>query len=178
MTDETVLRVSDLPQNRATTFSLRPDSAGLGELARALGLDGLRKLSFVGDLRAQGKRDWRLTAMLGATVVQPCVVTLEPVTTRIDTEVRRLFLADWSDPDEEEAEMPDNDEAEPLGPVINLETVMTEALALALPVYPRKDGVELVEAVFAEPGKKAMTDEETRPFAGLAALRDSLKKDP
>lgn len=177
MNDETVLRVSDLPQNRATPFSLRLDSARLGDIARELGLDGLRKLSFTGQVQAEGKRDWRLTAMLGATVVQPCVVTLEPVTTRIDTEVRRLFLADWSDPDEDEAEIPEDDESEPLGSVIDLGSVMVEALALALPVYPRKEGVELGEAVFAEPGKKAMTDEETRPFAGLAALRDSLKKD-
>ncbi|SDC20896.1 YceD family protein [Ruegeria marina] len=177
MTDETVLRVADLPQNRATTFTLRPDSARLGELARELGIDGVRKLSFGGELRAEGKSDWRLTAILGATVVQPCVVTLEPVTTRIDTEVRRLFVKDWAEPDEEEAEMPENDEAEPLGPVIDLNAVMTEALALALPAYPRKEGVELGEAVFAEPGKTAMTDEDTRPFAGLAALRDKLKKD-
>lgn len=177
MTDESVLRVSDLPQNRATPFSIRPDSTELGDIARELGLDGLRKLSFSGQVQAEGKRDWLLTGMLGATVVQPCVVTLEPVTTRIDTEVRRLFLADWLDPDEEEAEMPEDDESEPLHSVIDLGTVMAEALALALPVYPRKEGVELGEAVFAAPGKKAMTDEETRPFAGLAALRDSLKKD-
>jgi hypothetical protein len=31
--------------------------------------------------------------------------------------------------------------------------------------------------VHAEPGQKPMTDEDARPFAGLGALRDALKKD-
>ncbi|MCE8509014.1 DUF177 domain-containing protein [Ruegeria pomeroyi] len=178
MSDETVLRVADLPQNSVTAFDLRPGPARLAEIAQDLGLDGLRKLRFSGTIRAEGKRDWRLEAELGATVIQPCVVTLDPVTTRIDTRLTRLFLADWTEPDEEEAEMAtEDDEAEPLRATIDLDAVMSEALALNLPAYPRKEGVDLGQAVFTEPGKQAMTDEETRPFAGLAALRETLKKD-
>ncbi len=177
MSNQTSLRVADLPQNAPTPFDLRPDSKALEAIRDDLGLLGLRKLSFTGDVRAQGKRDWALNGKLGATVIQPCVVTLEPVTTRIDIPVTRIFVADWSDPDEEEFEIPEGDESEPLGPEIDPSLVMIEALSLALPQYPRKDGAALDQADFTEPGKQAMTDEDAKPFAGLAGLRDALKKD-
>ncbi|EEE38574.1 hypothetical protein RKLH11_2416 [Rhodobacteraceae bacterium KLH11] len=177
MSNKTSLRVADLPQNAPTAFELRPAPDVLEAIKQDLGLLGLRKLSFAGDLRAQGKHDWALTGRLGATVIQPCVVTLEPVTTRIDTPVARVFVADWADPDEPEFEIPEGDETEPLGAEIDPALVMVEALSLALPQYPRKDGAELGQADYTEPGKQAMTDEDAKPFAGLAGLRDALKKD-
>ncbi|WP_170414043.1 YceD family protein [Ruegeria atlantica] len=177
MNTNTSLRVADLPQNAPTPFDLRPDNKGLEAIKTDLGLLGLRKLSFVGDVRAQGKRDWILSGKLGATVIQPCVVTLEPVTTRIDVPVSRVYMADWQDPDEPEFEIPEGDETEPLGAEIDPASVMVEALSLALPQYPRKDGAELEQADYTEPGKQTMTDEDAKPFAGLANLRDALKKD-
>ncbi len=170
-------RVADLAQNRSTPFELRPDAAELSALAEELGLLGLRKLSFSGQIAGQGRRDWVLTGQLGATVVQPCVVTLEPVTTRIDTEVTRTYLAEMPEPEGEEVEMPEDDTQEQLGSVIDPGQVMVEALALALPLYPRKEGVGSGDASFAGPGITPMTDEEAKPFAGLAPLRDSLKKE-
>lgn len=178
MTVSTALRVSDLPQNTSTPFDLTPDAATLRTLAEELGVQTLRKLRFSGKIAAQGHRDWHLTAKLGATVVQPCVVTLEPVTTRIDTNVSRTYVADLPEIDTEEAEMPEDDSVEALGKVIDPAAVMAESLALALPLYPRKQGVSLDAAVFAEPGTTPMRDEDARPFAGLADLRDSLKKKP
>lgn len=176
MSDPTRLRVADLPQNAAIGFDLRPDAGAMRALADDLGLTGLRKLRFVGEVSAQGRRDWALSGRLGATVVQPCVVTLEPVTTRIETDVSRLYVAGLQGPDETEVEIPEDDSIEPLGPIIDLGTLMAEALALALPLYPRKEGSDLGEAVFAEPGQVPLRDEDTRPFAGLAGLRDKLKE--
>jgi hypothetical protein len=50
--------------------------------------------------------------------------------------------------------------------------VATEALALALPAYPRRDGATLgAHAASAPPGAAPLTDAEVRPFAALAALR-------
>ncbi len=174
---DTALRVSELSQGDDNAFSLRPDADRLKEIAAELDLLGLRKLSFQGRIRPLGGTDWTLQATLGATVVQPCVVTLEPVTTRIDTDVTRQFVSDWSDPDDPEVEMPEDDTVEPLGTWIDPAVVMREALALALPDYPRKDDAELGQLVYTKPGDKPMTDEDARPFAGLAALRNSLDPD-
>ena len=178
MTDTSALRVADLPQNRPTTFDIRPDTAALTALAKELGLRGLRKVKFSGKLEAQDRRDWHLTATLGATVQQECVVTLEPVSTRIDVSVNRHFLAGLEDSDEPEVEMPEDDNVEPLGSHIDPHAIMVEALALALPQYPRKDGAELGEAVYTAPGQEPMRDEDARPFAGLADLKNQLKKEP
>ena len=171
-------RVADLRQNRETRFDLRPEQSVCDALAAEMGLVGLRKLRLSGVLRAMGKTDWEVVATLGATVVQPCVVTLAPVTTRIDVPVERRFLAGFEAPlaseEDEEIEIPEDENAEPLGTIIDLDQVMSEALALNLPLYPRADGAEIETAVFTEPGKTAMTDEDTRPFAGLAGLRDKL----
>lgn len=169
-------RVAKLSQNTPTAFSLRPEKPVLDALARDLGLSALRKLRFEGEIRSFDKADWILSGHLGATVVQPCVVTLEPVTTRVEVDVERRYLADMPVPEEEDAEveMHDDENAEPLGSHIDPMLVMQEALALAVPLYPRADGAELPETVFTEPGKAAMTDEEARPFAGLAGLRDKL----
>jgi uncharacterized metal-binding protein YceD (DUF177 family) len=177
MTDSLALRVADLPQNRPTTFDVQPDIAMLKTLAKELGLRGLRKVKFAGKIEAQDRRDWLLTATLGATALQTCVVSLEPVTTRIDIPVKRYFLARPEVFDEQEVEMPEDDNVEQLESHIDPYAILIEALALALPQYPRKDSVELGEAVFTEPGQEPMRDEDTRPFAGLADLQNQLKKD-
>ncbi|WP_425043894.1 YceD family protein [Primorskyibacter sp. S87] len=173
----TALRVADLAQNTSTPFDLKPDAEEMARIADELGLLGLRKLRLAGNIQASGKRDWVLEARLGATVTQACVVTLEPVTTRIDTAVSRRFVADWTTPEDEEVEMHEDDSVEALGTQIDPGQVMIEALSLALPLYPRKDGAELGEAVYTRPGEQPMRDEDAKPFAKLAELRNALKKD-
>ena len=177
---DSALRVADLRQNRITQFDLHPDAPGRAGIADDLGLLGLRKLSFKGTIRAEGRSDWLLEGVLGATVVQPCVVTLEPVTTRIDTPVRRLYLADPSPilPEGEEIEMPEDDTAEPLGDTIDPHAVMIEELVLALPAWPRAEGAGIGSITVTEPGQTPLSEEAMKPFAGLAALRDQLGKPP
>lgn len=175
-----ILRVAELPQNRVTPFELRPVTAALQGIAEEMGLLGLRKLAFKGTVRAEGRSDWLLEGTLGATVVQPCVVTLDPVTTRIDVPVRRLYLADPTPilPEGEEIEMPEDDTAEPLGDIIDLQGVMIEELALALPAWPRSEGAGIGSVTVTEPGQTPLTEEAMKPFAGLAALRDKLGTPP
>ncbi|TBX25954.1 YceD family protein [Nioella sediminis] len=171
--------LSELSTKTPTRFEIVPDAPARAGLAADLGIDGIRKLRFAGEIRADGKRDWRLDGKLGATVVQPCVVTLAPVTTRIDVEVTRRFLARMPDlalDEDGEAEMPEDDTIEPLGSHIDPAMVMAEALALNLPLYPRADGAELGSVSVAEPGVAPLTDEAAKPFAALAELRDKLGK--
>lgn len=171
------LRLGDLPERRPTPFEIVPDAAALESIAAHLDLLGLRKLRFAGTLAPQGRADWELKALLGATVVQPCGITLAPVQTRIDTKVARSYLADFPEaPEGEEIEMPEDVDAEPLPRVVDLEAVMIEALSLALPAWPRAEGANLEETVVTEPGAAPLTAEAARPFAGLAALRDKLGK--
>jgi uncharacterized metal-binding protein YceD (DUF177 family) len=171
-----LLRVADLPNRKTTHFSLAPDESARKVIAEELGLVSLRKLTFKGELRPAGKKDWLLTAELGASVVQSCVVTLEPVKTRIDTTITRRFVSEMVLPEESEAEMPEDDTAEPLGDSIDLEAAMIESLSIELPDYPRAPSAEVQTANFTEPGKQAMTDDDAKPFAVLASLREKLDK--
>jgi len=171
------ISVAELSDRAATPFDLRPDADARAALADRIGIGGIRKLRLAGRIRAEGDADWRLDATLGATVVQDCVVTLAPVTTRLDVAVTRRFLAEMPalHPDENgEVQMPEDDTIEPLEAQIDLEAVLEEALTLALPEYPRAEGAAPGDVVHAAPGVEPMRDEDAKPFAGLAALRDSL----
>lgn len=157
------LRVAHLNPRSPTSFSLAPNAERCAAIAAELGLDGLSKLSFDGTIRAEGGDAWLLTGRLRARVTQPCVVTLKPVKTTLDETVERRYSPHVTPPEGEEVEMPD-DTLEPLGQFIDLAAVMIEELALALPEYPRAEGVE-----FAAAPDDPVPDTR-RPFEGLDKL--------
>ena len=170
-----LLRIADLNPKRPVRFEIVPDPKSLIAIAADLDLIALRKLRFAGTLTAKGKRDWHLDAKLGATVVQACVVTLDPVTSRVDEPVSRRYLADFDEMQESPDETHLDDTAEPLPATLNLRDIAVEALALALPLFPRVDGAELPETVVTEPGQEPLTQEATKPFAGLADLKKKME---
>ena len=170
--------VRQLPTRKVTRFDLTPDEATRAALAAHAGLLALPFLRFRGEVQPKGRHDLTLEAVLEAVVVQACSVTLAPVTTRLTETVERRYLADFTEPDGDEVELDGNDTDEPLPEVIDAGQVATEALILALPLYPRAKGAALGEAVFAPPGAEPLQDEALRPFAGLASLRATLVPKP
>lgn len=179
---EFLLETSALARRKKTQFNYRADAAQLKALIKELDLNGLRKLSFVGSIAPAGRYDWELNAVLGATAVQLCTITLDPVTTRVEVEVARRFVAEMPEHAKESEEdefggtaMLDDDTLEPLESQINLWRVLQESLALALPEYPRAEGAELGTLKVTEPGKTALDDADLKPFAGLAGLKDKLE---
>ncbi len=174
-TQDTIIALNDL--KREIDFDLSPGAEDRTKIAEDLDFQGIRKLRFEGKLVPDGKSDWVLTARLGATIIQSCVVTLDPVTTRIDTDIRRAYRADFKDPDTaNEVEMPEDDTEEALPATLNLADVMIEALSIAAPDFPRADGVELENTTFAAPGVAPLSDDDVKPFAGLQALKEKMDK--
>lgn len=169
-------RSATLSSRKATRFDFRPDAAGRAAIAAELGLLDLPAFRLKGEIRPSGRNDFELEAELTADIVQPCSITLAPVPASLKEPVRRSFVADWQIPEGDEVEMPEDDTLEPLPEVIDIGTVALEALALALPLYPRAPGAELGEAVFTAPDAEPLRDEDLRPFAGLAALKARLAK--
>lgn len=173
-----ILRFADLPQRKPTRFALEPDADACAALAAHLDLSGLRKLRFAGALTPLAGRDWRLTAELGATLVQPCAITLAPVTTRIDVDVTRTYCEDAALPEAaagSEIEMPEDDTRDALPDTLDLGQVMIEALALEIPMFPRAPGADLGELQATPEGAAPLDGAAMKPFAGLAALRDKLE---
>lgn len=170
-----VLRLSDLKHRQPTTITLEPDAPARAAVAADLGIVAVKKLRLTGTLTPLGKKDWQLDAVLGATVVQDCIITLAPVQTRIEDTVLRRYLSDMAPPGPGEVEMPPDDSAEPLPVDLDLGAVMIEALALALPPYPRAPGAEIGALTVTEPGAVPLTSDSVKPFASLATLRNRLQ---
>lgn len=169
----TLLPIASLSSDTGTAFLYQPDAETRAALAAEFELQSLKKARLEGRVAPEGDADWRLKAKLGATAVQTCVVTLGPVTTRIDLPVSRLYLANPApEPEGGEVEMPQDDATEALGDTIDLQGLFAEALALALPDFPRAPDAALETQVFTEPGKTPMGDDDIKPFAALKALRD------
>jgi uncharacterized metal-binding protein YceD (DUF177 family) len=179
-TSTPVLRIADLNERRPTRFELMFDAAQIRQFAEELDLISLKKLRFKGELTARGRDQWELTADLGATVQQNCVISFVPVTTRIDEKITRRYVPEaifeQLAEDEEIAEASGDDAMDILPSEIHLLDVFRETLVLALPDYPRAEGVELGERVFSEDGIKPMRDADAKPFAGLAALKEKMEK--
>lgn len=167
-------RVAALPTRKALRFDVTLDAESRAALVRDLELSDLPRLRLRGEIRPVGRGDFELEATLDALAVQPCAVTLAPVETTIAETVLRRYVEGMVWPEGEEIEMPEDDSAEPLPDRIDLRDVTAEALALALPDYPRAPGAELGEAIFAEADKAPLRDADVKPFAALASLRDRL----
>jgi hypothetical protein len=118
----------------------------------------------------------RVTGRLTATVTQPSVITLEPLTQEIGEPVDRIFLPggqkDFAGPanaevfvDLEGDDIPDHFE----GNEADLSELIVETLALSVDLYPREPNASLEDTGF-KPDIEA-----TSPFAVLKALK--LKED-
>lgn len=167
--------VGGLSKRKPTRFALKPEAPQRAQIAEALGLLELVSLRFSGEIRPDRARDFVLEGRMDAIVVQPCAITLAPVRTELSEPVLRRYLAEWTTPEGDEVEMPEDDTAEALPEVIDAGHVALEALLLALPLYPRAPGAALGEAVFTAPGAEPLREADLKPFAGLAALKDRME---
>lgn len=170
--------LTGLPRKAPVDVSLALEAAAQDAIVRRLDLIALRKPSLTGRLTPSGRQDWDFDGQLGATVVQPCVRTLEPVTTRIDEPVQRRFRAELPVvAEDEDAEIPEDVTVEPLPTSVDLAEIFEEALSLALPAYPLAEGSAPGDMRAAPPGVAPLSDDDVKPLAGLSALRDRLPSD-
>ncbi len=169
-----VMRLADLPPGQSHGFLVKPSGAERAAIAGLLGVTRLRKLRLKGRVGQVEVDDWRLEAELGATVTQECVVTLEPVVTRIDEPVLRKYVLDPNgSPQVDQTEMHADDSVEPLRAELDIGAILIEELALALPTYPRAAGNGPFEFRYAPDNadqRDETTTNATKPFAELANL--------
>ena len=169
------LKVSSLNNTVDYEFEEVPSENETNKMATLFDVVSIRKMRFTGAISPFDDDGWLLEGKLGVTVSQNCVVTLERVRTRLELDIRRIFTP-MATPDENEITLDasHNDELEPLGREIDLGLVAMEALALAIPEYPRIEGAELPESSFSPPDASDIEEEAPKAFAGLAALKEKL----
>ncbi len=160
------LPTARLPRSGEHRFDIRFSRTEMDEVKSLLGLLSVRRMTFKGNLDRDADGTWRLEGHLGATVVQPCVASLKPVTTRIDDSVVRQFVPDLEMPEPNTVSLsPSDDTIDPLTEVIDLVHVATEALSLGIPDYPRHNDTESV-------AQTAAKNDTPGPFAALAVLKE------
>jgi uncharacterized metal-binding protein YceD (DUF177 family) len=165
------IRVDRIPA-AGRELVLAPEAAEREELAAFLELTSidalsvtLRALPFRGGVRVEGR--------LTAEIVQPSVVSLEPVHQSIDEPIDRIFLpgADKVSAATANAEVfvdlsgdeiPDRFE----GGDADLSDLVIETLALAVDPYPRLEGEAPADYV------EDAGDADESPFSGLKSLKE------
>ncbi|MFN3577037.1 MAG: YceD family protein [Tabrizicola sp.] len=167
-------RTGGLSPRKPTRFRFQPEVSARTALARDLDLLALHALELVGEIRPVGRDELVLEARLTARADQACGVTLAPVPAVIDEPVRRRYVAGLAMPEGDEVEMPEDDTTEPMPEVIDLAGIAAEALALALPLYPRAPGAAFGQALHAQDGVTPLSDADLKPFAGLRDLAAKL----
>jgi len=165
------VRLDNLPpEGRTIKVGLDPANLpAIAELLKVTAVSGvggtLKAVRFRGGIRVEGQ--------VQATIVQPCVVTLEPVTQAIDEPYDRIFLPASQVPrrepvagaevlvDLDQDELPDHFE----GSDVDLTDSVLETIALAIDPYPRAPGASL-DDLGAD-----LLDREESPFASLKTLK-------
>lgn len=163
------------PAGRSLSFEA--NAAERRGLAKRFDLIELKSLRGHATLKPWRRLGFALEGRFEADVVQACVVTLEPVESRLDEGFRIHFLpaallAEQSGAAGSEREIvvdaASEDAAEELvGGSIDVGEAVAEQLALALDPYPRKPGVALEEAAAGD----AAAEERPNPFAALEKLK-------
>ena len=171
------LELRHLVQNRGVNFNLDFSECLIFSVVQQYGLIKLQKASFLGTILPLDQGDWMLSGRLGASIEQPCSLTLLPVRTRIDTQVtrnfRKILLPLSKTMSDTESTRDDNDEQ--LHQIIDIFCIFCEALSLELPDYPRTENVVATITDYGPPGTVVLTDNTAKPFAVLAELKNKIK---
>lgn len=146
-------------------------------IAGLLGLDSLEDLSGSAVVRRLGDGETvSLHVNIQADVIQSCVVTLEPVASKLNHTFSRLYRpgnrleeSPVSEDGEVVVDIDGEDPAELLpGEQLDFGVIVVEELALILDPYPRTEGA--AEGEDAQGELPSAEGETRRPFSGLRNL--------
>lgn len=169
---DAVVRIDRLPAT-GRDLKVKLDEETRARLAEELNLTAIDSFEATlvvaplrGGIRAQGR--------LVAEIVQPSVVSFEPVGQKIDEVVDRVYLPEPHGHvkptpgselfvDLEDDDFPDHID----GPEVDLSALLVETLALAIDPYPRREG-ESLDSLGVDLGNGP-----SGPFAGLEKLKKS-----
>jgi hypothetical protein len=158
------VEVDRLPPSGETIHDIAATEPERAALARRFALVALDRLEARVTLVRLAGGLLRLTADLSADVVQECVVTLEPVASRVEDR----FILLYGHAQDEAREVVLSGEAELVEPVLggplDIGEAVAQQLSLALDPYPRAPGA-------AAPAPAAGPDDAS-PFAPLAKWKE------
>jgi len=160
-----IIQLADI-DTREKTFVIKPTESDCKELAARLHILDIADVQAKLTLKRVRKHLIELSGTLSCEAVQECVVTLEPVKTILDTEFDITFTEDEQKLPEDTV-MP-NLALEPVEDgVIDLGEIVAQQISIALPDYPRAEGVAFEGHIEAPEALLPPEQRTRRPFATL-----------
>lgn len=153
-------------------FKFDAEPAERAALADRFGLISLDRFHANFSVRRLRKDLIRVKGHISASLVQACVVTLEPIPAEIAEDVELDFSEEPDDLATEidlDAEAADGPEALS-GGMIDLGEVASEQLGLAIDPYPRKPGAEVPAEWAGDPASEPVPEPKVNPFSALEKL--------
>jgi uncharacterized metal-binding protein YceD (DUF177 family) len=165
-----ILALDDIPPG-GLSLQLEADEAARKRLAARFGLLSLDRLvASLKVTRGASGIPIRVRGQLEASVVQECVVSLEPISSKIKELIEVEYAPAAEDAEEEVFSLDQPDPPEPLeGDTLELGELVAQHLSIGLDPYPRKAGAKAPE--WDEIGPEAAEDASAGPFAVLEQLR-------
>jgi hypothetical protein len=160
--------VTEVPE-AGQRFDLAAGTAERAAIAKLAGLRGLPRFEASFDVTRHGREGLHVVGRVSADVSQICVVTLEPIESKVEEAVDLIYAPNgMADPGSGRGkEQVTSRRAEGPEPLIDgridLGALATEFLILGIDPYPRKPGT-----TFEAPSG---VEDATHPFAALAALK-------
>jgi uncharacterized metal-binding protein YceD (DUF177 family) len=162
------MAVADIPET-GRRVDLVGDAATRDAVAKVSGVAALPRLQADFELTRQGHDGVRVLGRVSATVIQNCVVTLEPIENEIEEAIDLTFAPPVEAPPKavEAAGLQALDAEDPPEAlhdgIVDLGAVAVEFLLLGIDPYPRKPDAQFTAAPAGDPA--------SHPFAALAALK-------
>lgn len=162
-------RLNEIPAGGLrTTRSATP--AERAELARQLPLVSFESLTVQYHIKPAGRDRYALTGRVKGELIQSCIVTLDPVSAKLDEPLDCKFVPPAFIPTQqaEEEELSSVDELEPIeGGILNVGQVVFEVISSGLDPYPRRADAQWE----SQDDAAGIEDAAPGPFAALAGLK-------
>lgn len=168
-----VVHVARLPK-KGMPVRIEADATQLAKLAREHGVPSVGEFSFDLLVEPWKRNGVRVSGFVEATIVQECVVTLEPLTSTIHEPVEAVFLPEDSKLGRQgfeeggeivlDAAGPDSPELFS-GDTIDVGALAEQFFGLAIDPYPRKDSVALPASEPANEENVADWQQKLRAFS-------------
>ena len=153
-------------------FNVKPKKKVLSFLAKEMKVLSFDKLNFFGSFQQNSLSRWQLNANLNFHVIQECVVTLEPVTSFINSNVKRVYSKDFSTISEKMTESDlSKAEYEKFEETLNLMDILLEELSLNTPEYPKVENISKIR----KKNEETMGDQGKYPENPFKILKDLNK---
>ena len=158
---ETLMDVETLPVKGPFRGSLVVTEVQLADLAERFGFLDLSRLDVSVEIARVGPDAWDVKGTATAELVQPCIVTGDPVPETVDFDIEERYVRASQEGDEIVVGLEDS---EPLvDGCIELGEMVAQSLALAVNAWPR--------TVDAPDEVRAGDVEDAHPFASLGSLK-------